>query len=266
MFHPSGGSGGGRNESEKAEVSETGNFKMPLTVEVRRESTPSGILQYPYRWGFAPTRPSQNMKRLVLFDLDGVLLHSQENMRQAWDVVLQKTDIQRPFEDYFGLIGRPFKDIMAHLGVTEDVARIEKIYMTASFDFLSQATFFPGVKEALAELRDLGLKMGVVTSKDAPRTKAVLAQLDVRFASVQSPNERFRGKPAPDHVLLAMAEAGEDPADTLFVGDMETDWQAARRAGIDYVHAGWGYGEPIESIPTLERISQLPNHIRNHIP
>lgn len=201
------------------------------------------------------------MKRLVLFDLDGVLLHSQENMRQAWDVVLRKTAINRPFEDYFALIGRPFKDIMAHLGVTTDLERIEKIYMTASFDFLAQATFFPGVREALAQIRDRGVKMGVVTSKDAPRTKAVLAQLDIRFVSVQSPNDRFRGKPAPDHVLMAMAEAGEDPAHTLFVGDMETDWQAARRAGVAYVHAGWGYGEPIESVRTLNSISELPDHL-----
>ena len=201
------------------------------------------------------------MKRLVLFDLDGVLLHSRENMRQAWEVVLQKTAVKRPFEDYFALIGRPFKDIMAHLEVTHDVERIEKIYMTASFDFLSQATFFPGVRETLVQLRDRGVKMGVVTSKDTARTKAVLTQLDIRFATVQSPNDRLRGKPAPDHVLMAMAEAGEDPADTLLVGDMETDWQAARRAGVDYVHAGWGYGKPIESVHTLHSILELPDII-----
>lgn len=202
------------------------------------------------------------MKRLVLFDLDGVLLHSQENMRQAWDVVLRKTDVNQPFEAYFSLIGRPFKDIMAYLGVTSDVEKIEKIYMTASFDFLAQATFFPGVREALGELQQMGVKMGVVTSKDLPRTKAVLAQLDIRFSSVQSPNGKLRGKPAPDHVLMAMAEAGEDPADTLFMGDMETDWQAAQRAGIDYVHANWGYGRPLEATPALDSILDLPKFIQ----
>lgn len=182
-------------------------------------------------------------------------------MRQAWDVILRKTAINRPFEDYFALIGRPFKDIMTHMGITTDLERIEKIYMTASFDFLAQATFFPGVREALAQIQDSGVKMGVVTSKDAPRTKAVLAQLDIRFATIQSPNDKFRGKPAPDHLLMAMAEAGEDPVDTLFVGDMETDWQAACRAGVDYAHAGWGYGYPIDSVYTLNSILELPNHI-----
>jgi len=201
------------------------------------------------------------MKRLILFDLDGVLLHSHENMRQAWDVVLKKTDINLPFEAYFALIGRPFKDIMACLGVNKNIERIEKIYMTASFDLLSDATFFPGVREALASLDQSGLKLGVVTSKDTPRTKAVLAKLDVTFATVKTPDGKYRGKPAPDYLLVAMAEAGEDPCDTLFVGDMETDWQAAKRAGIDYVHAAWGYGAPIKSIPTINSILDLPNLI-----
>ncbi len=201
-------------------------------------------------------------KRLILFDLDGVLLDSQENMRQAWGVVREKTGLEMPFEDYFALIGRPFKDIMARLGVTSDIKQIEKIYMTASFDFLSDASFFNGVRESLRELDDMGIKMGVVTSKDKPRTKAVLSQLDVKFVSIQSPNDILRGKPAPDHLLVAMAEAGEDPADTLFMGDMDTDWQAARRAGIDYVHAGWGYGDLPEPVPTLTSISDLPEFIR----
>ncbi len=201
------------------------------------------------------------MKRLVLFDLDGVLLDSHENMRQAWAVVLEKTDLDLPFEEYFSRIGRPFKDIMACLGVTSDVASIEKIYMTASFDFLSQAKFYPCVKETLGEIQRLGVKMGVVTSKDAPRTKAVLKQLDIPFLSVQCPNQKFRGKPAPDHLLVAMAEAGEDPVNCLFVGDMETDWQTACRAGIDYVHAAWGYGHPLDNVHALDSITELPKFI-----
>ncbi len=202
------------------------------------------------------------MKHLILFDLDGVLLDSHENMRQAWAVVLEKTDLNLPFEEYFSRIGRPFKDIMSCLGVTDNVERIEKIYMTASFDFLSQATFYPGVRESLEEIHRLGAKMGVVTSKDAPRTKAVLKQLDISFVTVQCPNQKFRGKPAPDHLLVAMAEAGEDPADCLFVGDMETDWQAACRAGINYVHATWGYGHPLVNVPALDSISDLPTFIQ----
>ena len=58
-----------------------------------------------------------------------------------------------------------------------------------------------------------------------------------------------------------MAESETDPAETLYVGDMPTDREAADRAGIDYVHASWGYGEPLPGVPNLESIKQLPNFI-----
>jgi phosphoglycolate phosphatase len=197
------------------------------------------------------------MKKLILFDLDGVLLDSEDNMRRAWAVVREKTGIHNPFEDYFSKIGRPFQDIMAMMGITGDTKRIEQIYMAASFDFLSTAVFFPGTEQALRELSGLGIKLGVVTSKDEPRTRAVLRQLDVSFTTVQSPVGDYRGKPAPDYLLLAMAEAGVDPADSIYVGDMDTDYEAAQRAQIDYVHVPWGYGAPPPGVRSIESIQQL---------
>jgi len=189
--------------------------------------------------------------RLVLFDLDGVLLDSEDNMRKSWDVLLTKTGLSIPFEEYFSKIGRPFPDIMEMLGLANEAARLEKLYMTASFDFLRSPTFFPGTFKILKRLREIGVLTGVVTSKDLPRTTAVLKHLPIEFVTVQCPVSGFRGKPAPDYLLLAMAAANCDPADTLFIGDMETDFQSACRAGISYAHVAWGYGKPISSAPTL---------------
>lgn len=201
------------------------------------------------------------IKRLILFDVDGVLLDSKDNMRKSWAHVLERTNLKIPFEDYFSRIGRPFRDIMIDLGVSYDLEKIEKIYMTASFDFLEEAMFFPNVKDTLNQLHHSGIKLGIVTSKDKLRTNAVLQQIDTPFVTIQSPSERYRGKPAPDYLMIAMAEAAEDPSDTLYIGDMSTDYEAARRAGIDYVHASWGYGEPIKLVDSIRNISDLLRYI-----
>lgn len=201
------------------------------------------------------------IKRLILFDLDGVLLDSKDNMRKSWAHVLERTNLKIPFEDYFSRIGRPFRDIMIDLGVSYDLEKIEKIYMTASFDFLEEAMFFPNVRDTLNQLHHSGIKLGIVTSKDKLRTNAVLQQIDTPFVTIQSPSERYRGKPAPDYLMIAMAEAAEDPSDTLYIGDMSTDYEAARRAGIDYVHASWGYGEPIKLVDSIRNISDLLRYI-----
>ncbi len=201
------------------------------------------------------------IKRLILFDLDGVLLDSKDNMRKSWARVLERTNLKIPFEDYFSRIGRPFRDIMIDLGVSYDLEKIEKIYMTASFDFLEETMFFPNVRDTLNQLHHSGIKLGIVTSKDKLRTNAVLQQIDTPFVTIQSPSERYRGKPAPDYLMIAMAEAAEDPSDTLYIGDMSTDYEAAKRAGIDYVHASWGYGEPIKLVDSISNISDLLRYI-----
>jgi phosphoglycolate phosphatase len=197
-------------------------------------------------------------KKAVLFDLDGVLLNSRPNMERAWQDVQDRLGVTVGFEDYFENIGRPFSDILELLGLQDRGDEIESVYSKSSKDNFDLATFYPFVVESLKKIEDHGLKLGIVTSKDQERTNIVLKRLPVKFSSVQTPNSCFRGKPAPDHLLAAMAELNVDPKDSLFVGDAEVDAMAALRAGVDYCHAEWGYGETkldhvtfLNSIPSL---------------
>lgn len=201
-------------------------------------------------------------KKLVLFDLDGVLIDSRENMRKSWLHVTKNSNIKIPFEEYFSRIGRPFADIMKDLGIFNHVEELEYLYKNASFSFLNEVNFFSGVEETLKELHLSGVKLGIVTSKDKLRTNTVLKKIEIPFITIQTPGKQFRGKPAPDYLLMAMAEANEDPSDTLFVGDMPTDCEAAKRAGVDYVHAAWGYGNQIEFIGSINTISDLIGYLQ----
>jgi phosphoglycolate phosphatase len=181
-------------------------------------------------------------KGLVLFDLDGVLLDSRENMRRSWQRVSEQLGVTVGFERYFSEIGKPFSAIMDRLGLSDRASAIEAVYRMASMDNIDVLRFYPGVPETLLRLELAGLKLGIVTSKDKLRTSAIVAMLPVSFACICSPDGAMRGKPAPDHLLLAMAQTGVDPLETLYVGDMTADHQAAVRARIDYAHAAWGYG------------------------
>jgi phosphoglycolate phosphatase len=181
-------------------------------------------------------------KRLFLFDLDGVILDSRANMEAAWAEVRSRTGLEVPFEDYFALIGRPFMEILELLGVRDQCDEVERIFRVTSMDRLDLARFYTGIEEVLLSLEADGVVLGVVTSKDHMRTGAILAKLPVRFSVIQTPNDRYRGKPAPDHLLAAMAESHIDPAETVYIGDMDADFEAARRASVDYAHASWGYG------------------------
>ncbi|WP_269526205.1 HAD family hydrolase [Coraliomargarita parva] len=203
-------------------------------------------------------------KKLVLFDMDGVLLDSKANMEVAWETVQQATGVTVPFADYFRNIGRPFGDILKIIGVEGDYKEIERIYRVASLEAMNRARLFPGVNRMLQALHSQGCKLGLVTSKDGTRTQVVLSRLQVDFITVQTPDKRYRGKPAPDYLLLAMAESQEDPADTIYIGDMDTDYEAAQRAGIDYLHADWGYCvNPEGNTRVAHQVSEIPDKIND---
>ncbi len=197
-------------------------------------------------------------KKLILFDLDGVLLDSRPNMAAAWDEVCRETGVTVPFADYFALIGRPFGHILDMLGLGQRSGEIEPVFRQASLDNRELAGFYPGVPESLHALLDRGVALGIVTSKDKQRTDVFLAGLPAQFATIQTPNDRYRGKPAPDHLLAAMAEARTDPAASIYIGDTDADFMTARRAEIDYAHAAWGYGAtPADCGITIESIGDV---------
>ena len=197
-------------------------------------------------------------KKLVLFDLDGVILDSKYNMMLSWNAVREKHNIDVKFKDYFENIGRPFTDILDILNIKENQNNITQTYNKVSQQMIGKLSFYEGSKSVLSQLADKNIKTGIVTSKETLRCQFVLDLVGFEFDIVQTPNEKLQGKPAPDHLLYAMAELGVSAADTIYIGDMNVDFLAAKNAQVDYIHAMWGYGIcSDESTIKLKDISQI---------
>jgi len=194
---------------------------------------------------------------LVLLDLDGVLVDSRDAMEEAWGAVQHDLGIATPFTAYFREIGRPFADIVARLGLTDRLAEIERVYRASALAAAPRVPAFPGVERALARLVERGVKLGVVTSKAREQADWTLAQFDVPFATVQTPDAHGPGKPAPYPLLVAASEAQVDVNRAIFVGDMEVDREAARAAGMRFRHAAWGYGERPDGAVQLREPAEL---------
>ncbi|MEU8482275.1 HAD-IA family hydrolase [Streptomyces sp. NPDC048641] len=179
----------------------------------------------------------------LLLDLDGVLLDTRPVMREAWGKVQEKHHLDIPFAAYEAHLGREFSDIMERLGVL-DADGVHRTYGAASTAAAHLAQEFIGITDVLHAFVAAGWRLGVVTSKHVDRAAPLLAQLGCPFGTVRTPAGSGRSKPAPDPLLLALVDLGVDPAAAVYIGDMPVDREAATRAGVAYVHAAWGYGEP----------------------
>jgi HAD superfamily hydrolase (TIGR01549 family) len=202
-------------------------------------------------------------KKLILFDLDGVLLDSKRNMELSWLAVCEEYDLDVKFENYFSNIGRPFKDILNILNIKERQSDIEQTFNEVSTQLIHKVSFYNGVDSVLSQLSNINIKTGIVTSKNTIKTQKILELLDFSFDIVQTPNNDLQGKPAPDHILYAMSELNIQAPDVLYIGDMDVDYEAAKRAKVDYFHALWGYGAcPDENTIKLKQILNLMDFIK----
>ena len=70
--------------------------------------------------------------KLILFDLDGVIIDSKLNMKKSWRKVRIETKTKVKFEEYFKCIGMPFKKTLAKLKIKKNLLLIENIYKKES--------------------------------------------------------------------------------------------------------------------------------------
>jgi len=193
--------------------------------------------------------------KTYIFDLDGVLIDSKHMMQQSWNICMLEHKLTQTFDDYFKQIGKPFRDIMKELNV-ENVEAVKHTYDKASLKLMNSLEFYDGVEDTLKEIKK-NSKIAVVTSKTAERTNVILEHLDVEFNYVVSPKKGLRGKPAPDQILFCLAMTHTDPKDAVYIGDMQVDYEAATRAGIDFIHASYGYGKCDHSVKSIENLNSL---------
>ena len=201
-------------------------------------------------------------KKLVLFDLDGVLIDSKKNMELSWDASCKIHKVNIKFEDFFCNIGRDFKDILVTLNIKEKQDDIEMAFNAESTRLINLISLYDGVKQVIDYLKNNNIRIGIVTSKNTLKTKKILESFGLLFDIVQTPNDNLKSKPAPDHILHAISELKINAKDALYIGDMNVDYESAKAAKVDYAHALWGYGTcQDENVIKLEKISQLTNII-----
>lgn len=126
-------------------------------------------------------------KRLVLFDLDGVLVDTRANMLAAWSAVRRELGIDVPFDAYIAEIGQPFGSIMRRLGIGHLSDSAETIYRQRSARDLASVPVYADIALMLDGLYAAGRRLGIVTSKDSERTAILLERLPPVFPSCAAP-------------------------------------------------------------------------------
>ena len=191
------------------------------------------------------------MTKLIIFDLDGTLIDTREDIANACNYALTQCGCPtHELDDYNMLVGRGidnlFRGALPECMKSEEmVARMRSIFVPYYNEHKCDFTQpYPGINEALEKLACKGLHFAVASNKYQEGTEELVRKFFGRYRFVRILGQRD-GKPIkPDPLIVAEAMEGVPGITTeevVYCGDSDVDMQTGIGAGVKTIGVTWGF-------------------------
>lgn len=181
--------------------------------------------------------------RLVLFDFDGTLADSFAFFAGVFDAVARRHGFAPlAAADLPALRRMPVAAALAHIGIPRwKLPAVARDLVARMREDGQGVRLFDGIGAALDGLASRGLALGVVSSNARDNVLRTLGPRHAaQFRYIECGMSVFGKAPRIRRILR---QAGCAPREALFVGDTESDLEAARAAGVPFGAVAWGYGD-----------------------
>ncbi|MCD8019741.1 MAG: HAD family hydrolase [Clostridiales bacterium] len=193
-----------------------------------------------------------NEKDTVIFDLDGTLLDTLDDLMNSVNYALKAYGCPlRSREEIRQFVGNGILNLMTravpsgqdHEAFSSIFESFREHYGVHCNDLTKP---YDGIMDLIRVLNENHIKMAIVSNKADFAVKE-LAEIyfkgTIPVAIGEKESEGIRKKPAPDMVLAALKELDSDVAHAVYVGDSEVDLLTADHCGMDYILCEWGFRE-----------------------
>ena len=187
------------------------------------------------------------MNKTVIFDMDGTLLYTLDDLLSAVNYALSKNNLpQRTLDEVRAFVGNGVgKLIERALPNTASVAQFNTVFE----DFFSyyesnsdkQTRPYDGILGVLSVLKREGFRIAVNSNKYDSAVKSLCKKFFPQVEIAIGAREGIPVKPAPDGVFDIISALQTEKGTTFFIGDSDVDIQTAKNAGITSIGVTWGY-------------------------
>lgn len=213
------------------------------------------------------------MKKGIIFDMDGTIWDSAENVARSWDEKVKeagfydKTITESDIKNVMGKTMDVIADILfpfAEPGEQRNALR--KACEEYETEYLRHhgGKLYPQVIETLRKLKDMGYHLYIVSNCQAGYIETFLEYFKIDMESENSliediecygNNFQSKGK----NIALIVERNKLDKA--CYVGDIQSDYDSTCEAGIPFIHAAYGFGTINTAVPAIKQFSDLPEVI-----
>ena len=191
------------------------------------------------------------MLKVVIFDLDGTLLNTLEDLGRAVNYALSLRGFpQHSLDEYRGMVGHGVrnlvtvalpKELQADNALIDAALADFKAYYTAHIDVHTRP--YAGMVEVVQLLHTRGVKLAIASNKFQSGTETLIAEFfpGIPFVAVLGNRPGYPLKPDPEIVGEVLRQASASPSEAAMVGDSLTDMKTAANGGIRAIAVTWGY-------------------------
>ena len=211
------------------------------------------------------------MKKLAIFDLDGTLLNSIDDLGHAANYALEKNGYPtHSIASYPFFVGNGVRRLIERV-LPEDARTVnivdrllvhfKEYYNEHNTDFTVP---YQGIPELLNKLSAHGVAIAVASNKYQQATEKLINHYfpNISFVAVEGQKDNVPVKTDPSIVFEILSKAKMPKADTIYIGDSGVDMETARRACVDSVGVTWGFRPEKELIEShADNIVNSPSEI-----
>ncbi len=212
------------------------------------------------------------MIKAVIFDLDGTLLDTIEDIANTCNQLLEKRGYPSlPIKDYKIYVGKGVKNLLIKL--IEVLKMPEQLldelmsdyYEIYPIESTKTTKIYPGISEMLETMKKMDIKINVLSNKPHEQVIDLMPKYfsENTFDIIYGKHEGVKAKPDPTLLKKMMKELKVKKSEVLYVGDTKTDMETALNASVASVGVLWGFREETELVQS--RASYIITHPKEMI-
>lgn len=215
------------------------------------------------------------MKKAVIFDLDGTLLNTLDDLADSTNYALSRFGYPtRTIEEVRQFVGNGVAKLIERaIPEGKNNPNFEKCLAIFKENYAqnmyNKTAPYNGIIEMLSNLKSKGIKIAVVSNKFDLAVKELCKKYFegvIDFAAGENEAQGIKKKPAPDTVISVLNEFNFAPEDAVYVGDSDVDIMTAKNSKMPCISVTWGFRDEkflLENGATV--LINAPSEIYNHL-